>query len=189
MITIHPTFLTVCIFSRSDVNLTEPYYCCIQIYDDDDRIFRKPTHTCDPQELNKARQSVDIPGTMHKKRQESISLTRLVSDSVFTRQQLVDLTSVEIPLSVFDNWSDTYEEYVDLDTLRSGTPDWAYRVVKQGKTVINRTDLAGFLDIFEATLGFLRLTIDGVKRYFFVYLANGLEPRDINYLKKFQIDA
>jgi hypothetical protein len=100
------------------------------------------------------------------------------SSTTYTRQQLVHLTSVEIPSSVFDNRSDTYEEYVDLDTLRSGTPDWAYRVVKQGKPVINRTDLAGFLDIFGATLGFLQLTINGVKRYF-VYLANGLEPRDI----------
>jgi hypothetical protein len=40
------------------------------------------------------------------------------------------------------------------------------------------------LDIFEATLGFFRLTIDGVKRYFFVYIAKGLEPPDIKYLKK-----
>jgi hypothetical protein len=37
-------------------------------------------------------------------------------------------------------------------------------------------------------LGFLRLTIDGVKHYFFVYIAKGLEPRDIKYLKKF-LDA
>ena len=114
---------------------------------------------------------------MHKNRQESISLTTLLFDNVFTRQQIVDLTSVEIASAVFDKRSGTYEEYVDLDTLRSGTPDWAYRV---GKTVINRTDLAEFLDIFEATLGFLRLTTDGVKRYF-VYLANVLDPGDIKY--------
>jgi hypothetical protein len=61
----------------------------------------------------------------------------------------------------------------------------SYGAVKEGKTVINRTDLAEFLNIFEATLGFFRLTIDGVKHYFFVYIAKGLEPRDIKYLKKF----
>jgi hypothetical protein len=42
-----------------------------------------------------------------------------------------------------------------------------------------------FLYIFEATLGFFRLTIYGVKQYFFVYIAKGLEPGGIKYLKKF----
>lgn len=37
-------------------------------------------------------------------------------------------------------------------------------------------------------MGFLRLTINGVKHYFFVYIAKGLEPKDIKYLKKF-LDA
>jgi len=32
-------------------------------------------------------------------------------------------------------------------------------------------------------LGFFRLTINGVKRYF-VYIANGLAPSDIKYLRK-----
>jgi hypothetical protein len=48
---------------------------------------------------------------------------------------------------------------IDLDTLPSGTPDWAHGAIKEGKTVINMTDLAEFLNIFEATLGFFRLTI------------------------------
>jgi hypothetical protein len=51
--------------------------------------------------------------------------------------------------------------------------------------MINRIDLQEFLAIFEASLGFFLLMIDGVKRYFFVYIAKGLEPRDIKYLKKF----
>ena len=42
--------------------------------------------------------------------------------------------------------------------------------------------------MFEASLGFLRLTIDGVKHYFFVYIVKGLEPSDIKYIKKF-LDA
>jgi hypothetical protein len=50
--------------------------------------------------------------------------------------------------------------------------------------MINTIDLAEFLAIFEATLGFFRLTIDGVERYFFVYVAKGLEPGGIKYLKK-----
>ena len=41
------------------------------------------------------------------------------------------------------------------------------------------------IPIFEATFGFFRLTIYGVKQYFFVYVAKGLEPRGIKYLKRF----
>jgi hypothetical protein len=119
---------------------------------------------------------------MLKKRQELNSLITLLFNNMITQQELVDLTAVEIPASEFDNRSDSYEEYVDLDT--SGTPAWG-AAVKEGKTVFNRAGLAEFLNIFEATLGFLRLTIYGVKRYFFVYIAKGLEPRDIKYLKKF----
>jgi hypothetical protein len=55
--------------------------------------------------------------------------------------------------------------------------------------MINKNDLAEFLAIFEATLGFFRLTINGVERYFFVYIAKGLEPGDIKYLKKFEVDT
>jgi hypothetical protein len=64
-----------------------------------------------------------------------------------------------MPPSVFDKQSDSYEEYIDLDSLSSGFSDRAYRVVNEGKTVIDRTDLPKFLDIFQATLGFFRLTI------------------------------
>ena len=53
---------------------------------------------------------------------------------------------------------------------------------------MNKIDLAEFLDTFEATLGFFRLTIDGVKRYF-VYIAKGLEPWDIKYLKFFGVGS
>jgi hypothetical protein len=49
--------------------------------------------------------------------------------------------------------------------------------------MINTTDLQEFLGIFEATLGFFSLTINKVKRYFFVYIANGLAPQNIKYLK------
>lgn len=77
-----------------------------------------------------------------------------------------DLTPLEIPSSVFlDNKSDGFEEsVVDVDNIASGTPHWASGAVKEGKAVINRSDLAQFLDIFEATLGFLRLKIDRIKR-------------------------
>jgi hypothetical protein len=49
--------------------------------------------------------------------------------------------------------------------------------------MINTTDLQKFLGILEATLGFFSLTINKVKRYFFVYIANGLAPQNIIYLK------
>jgi hypothetical protein len=51
----------------------------------------------------------------------------------------------------------------------------------------NKTDLAEFLDIFTATLGFFRLTIDGLKRYL-VYIANELAPSEIKYLGQFLRD-
>jgi hypothetical protein len=161
------------------------HFWCKQIFDDEEGISLKSNHTCDPQKLHEAHRYTDIAETMHKKRQQLISL---ITCAFNKQQELLDLTAVEIPSSVFNNRSDSYEEYVDLDTLPFGTPYWAYDALKEGKTVINRTDLAEFLDIFEATLGFLRLTIGGVKHYFFVYIAKGLEPRDIKYLKKF-LDA
>jgi hypothetical protein len=160
-----------------------------QIHDDEERILSKSNHTCDPRKLHEAQLVTDTTGTISRRRQELISrLTMFCTNDIFNQQELLNLAAVEIPPSIFDNWSDSYEEYVDLDILPSGTADWAYRAIKEGKTVINRADLAEFLDIFEATLGFLRLTIDGVKHYFFVYIAKGLEPRDIKYLKKF-LDA
>ena len=33
-------------------------------------------------------------------------------------------------LKVFDNQSDSYEEYVDLDSLPPRTPEWAYSPVE-----------------------------------------------------------
>jgi hypothetical protein len=70
-----------------------------------------------------------------------------------------------------------------LDSLQSVSLDWAYRAAKDGKIMISITNLQEFLNVFEATLGFFGLTINKVKRYFFVYIANGLEPQNIKYLK------
>jgi hypothetical protein len=160
-----------------------------EIRDDEKRILSESNHTCDPQRLHEAQSVTDTPGTIYKRRQELISYLALFCvNNIFDQQELLNLAAVEIPPSVFDNRSDSYEEYVDLDILPSGTPDWAHGAVKEGKTVINRTDLAEFLNLFEATLGFFRLAIYGVKHYFFVYIAKGLDPRDIKYLKKF-LDA
>jgi hypothetical protein len=160
-----------------------------EIRDDEKRILSKSNHTCDPQKLHEAQSVTDTTETIYKRRQELISyLPIFCVINIYNQQELLNLAAVEIPPSVFDNRSDSYEEYVDLDTLPSGTPDWAYGAVKEGKTIINRTDLAEFLNIFEATLGFFRLTMYGVKHYFFVYIAKGLEPSDIKYLKKF-LDA
>ncbi|MFZ0510528.1 MAG: hypothetical protein WAM14_02880 [Candidatus Nitrosopolaris sp.] len=120
--------------------------------------------------------------------QELIFYLTIIVNNITKQQELVDLIAVEIPASVFDNRLDSYEEYVDLDSLQSVTLDWAYGAAKERRTMINKIDLAEFLAIFEATLGFFRLTIDGVKRYFFVYIAKPLqkmiEPWDIKYLKK-----
>ena len=101
---------------------------------------------------------------------------------------IVGLTVVELPASIFYAHLNNYEEYIDLGSLWSVTLGWAHRVAKDGKTMINTTDLQEFLGIFEATMGFFSLTINNVKRYFFAYIANGLEPSDIKYLKKF-LDA
>jgi hypothetical protein len=159
------------------------------IPDDEKRILSKPNHTCDPNRLHEAQSVTDTAGTIYKRRQELIAYLPLFCvNNIFDQQEILNLAAVEIPPSAFDNRSDSYEEYVDLDTLPSGTPDWAYGAVKDGKTVISRTDLAEFLNVFEATLGFFRLTIYGVKHYFFVYIPRGLDPKDIKYLKKF-LDA
>ena len=66
----------------------------------------------------------DIAETMHKKRQELISLITCVFNNLTTHQELLDLAAEE---SVCNNRSDSYEEYVDLDTLPFGTPYWALK--------------------------------------------------------------
>ena len=155
-----------------------------QIFDDEKITSLKSRHACDRQRLYDAQFVTDIPRTIHRRREELIFYLTIIVNDIAKQQELVDLRAVEIPSSVFDNRSDSYEEYVDLDSLSSRTPDWAYRAVKEGKTVINKTDLAKFLDIFEGTFGFCRRTINGVKLYFFVYITKGLESWDIKYLKK-----
>ena len=114
------------------------------------------------------------------------SVIPLETDSrIYIYIPLVNLIAVEVTASVFDIRLNNYQECIDLDSLEIVTLDWAYRAAKEGKTMINRIDLQEFLGIVEATMGFFRLTIDGVKRYFFVYIAKGLEPWDIKYLKRF----
>jgi hypothetical protein len=154
------------------------------IFDDTERGSLKPNHTCNQQRLYEAQLVNDIPGTIRKRRQELIFYLTLIVNDMTKQQELVNLIAVEVTASVVDIRLNNYEEYIDLDSLESVTLDWAYRAAKEGKTMINRIDLQEFLVIFEATLGFFRLTIDGVKRYFFVYIAKGLEPWDIKYLKK-----
>jgi hypothetical protein len=95
------------------------HFWCNLIFDDERRIVLKSNHTCDPQKLNEVHLYTDISGTMHRKRQELISFISLITvvfNNMITQQEL-DLTAVEIPSSVFDNRSDSYEEYVDLDTF------------------------------------------------------------------------
>jgi len=155
------------------------------IFDDTERISLKPNHTCNQQRLYEAQLVNDIPGTIRKRRQELIFYLTLMVNDMTKQQDLVNLTAVELTASVFDIRLNNYEEYIDLDSLESVTLDWAYRAAKERKTMINRIDLQEFLGIFEATMGFFRLTIDGVKRYFFVYITKGLEPWDVKYLKRF----
>jgi hypothetical protein len=155
----------------------------IEVIPDDEKRLLRSDHTCDPQQLQKAQSVTDIPGTVRKRRQGLIFYLTLMVNDMTRQQELVDLTAVEVTASVFDIRLNNHEECIDLDSLDSVTLDWVYRAAKEGKTMINRIDLQEFLVIFEATLGFFRLTIDGVKRYFFVYIAKGLEPWDIKYLR------
>jgi hypothetical protein len=154
------------------------------IFDDTKRISLKSNHTCNQQRLYEAQHVKDTPGTIHQRRRQEMIfyLTYFVNDMT-KQQELVNLTAVEVTASVFDIQLNNYEEYIDLDSLEFVTLDWAYRAAKEGKTMINKIDLQELLDIFEGTLGFFRLKIDGVKRYFFVYIANGLESWDIKRLK------
>jgi len=154
------------------------------IFDDTERTSLKPNHTCNRQRLYEAQLVNDIPGTIRKRRQELIFYLTLMVNDMTKQQELVNLSAVEVT-AMIDIRLNNCEEYIDLDSLESVTLDWAYRAAKEGKTMINRIDLQEFLGIFEATMGFFRLTIDGVKRYFFVYIAKGLEPWDIKYLKRF----
>lgn len=96
-----------------------------QIHDDEERILSRSNHTCDPRKLHEAQLVTDTTGTIYRQRQELIScLTILCTNDIFNQQELLNLAAVEIPASIFDNWSDSYEECIDLDTLSSGMPDW-----------------------------------------------------------------
>ena len=83
------------------------HYWCKQIFDDEEGISLKSNHTCDPQKLYEAHRYTDITETMHKKRQELISLIMFsyyVFNNLTTQQELLDLAAVEIPSSVFNNF-------------------------------------------------------------------------------------
>ena len=104
-----------------------------EIPNEETRIFSRSYHTCDPQRLQEAQFVTDIPGTINKRRQELISLLVYVVNSIAKQQGLVDLTAVEVPASIFDAHLNSYEEYVDLNSLQSVTLDWAYRAAKRGQ--------------------------------------------------------
>jgi hypothetical protein len=159
------------------------------IFDDVKGISLKSNHVCNPQKLSEALHVTEASATINKRRQELISCLTVMLNGVAKQAEVIDLTAVEVPASVFDIRSNNYEDYVDLDSVQSDTLGWAYHAAKGGKTTINRRDLQEFLFIFEATLGFFSLTIDGVKRYFFVYIENGLETSDIRCLKLLRVES
>ncbi|MFZ0511690.1 MAG: hypothetical protein WAM14_08800, partial [Candidatus Nitrosopolaris sp.] len=101
------------------------------IFDDVERISLKSNHACNPQRLHEAQFVTDIPGTINKRRQELISCLTFIVNDIAKQQELMDLTVVEIPASVFDSRLNSYEEYVDLDSLQCVTLDWAYRAAKE----------------------------------------------------------
>jgi hypothetical protein len=152
-----------------------------QIFDHPKRTSLKINHTCNTQRLSESQFVRDKETTVKQRRQELILHLTMIVDHIF-QQEPIELVAVEIPYYVFEK--PISEEYVDLDSLSSGTAiDWAYDVATKYKTKIDKIVLSQFLAIFNATLGFFRLKIDGTKQYFFTYIAKGLQPWDIEYLK------
>jgi hypothetical protein len=87
----------------------------VPILDDEKMTSLKSNHMC-------STQSVDTTGTiMYKRKHELIFCLIFIVNYMAKQQELVDLTAVEIPASVFDSRLDSYEEYVDLDSLPSRT--------------------------------------------------------------------
>jgi hypothetical protein len=147
-----------------------------QIFDHPKRTSLKVNHICNTQRLSEAQFVRDKATTVKQRRQELILHLTMIVDHIF-QQEPIELAAVEIPYYVFEKPNS--EEYVDLDTLSSGTAfDWAYDVATGYKTKIDKIVLSQFLAIFNATLGFFRLKIDGTKRYFFTYIAKGLQPQE-----------
>ena len=67
-------------------------------------------------------QSQDVTETiLHSRKQELIFCLTSIVNNLTKQRDLVDLTAVEIPASVFDSRLDSYEEYVDLYSFPSGT--------------------------------------------------------------------
>jgi hypothetical protein len=63
-------------------------------------------------------------------------------------------------------------------------PTWAYEVVQTGKRFIDKTAIQEYLEIFRSTFGFFRILIYGKPKIYFVYITNGLEPKNIKYIAK-----
>ncbi|HET7148633.1 MAG TPA: hypothetical protein VFI73_09070 [Candidatus Nitrosopolaris sp.] len=157
-----------------------------QIFDHP-RTSLKVNHICNTQRLSEAQFVRDKATILKQRRQELVLQLTMIVDYIF-QQEPIELSAVEIPYYVFEKPNS--EEYVDLDSLSSSTAiDWAYDVARGYKIKIDNIVLSRFLAIFNATLGFFRLKIDGTNRYFFTYIAKGLQPWDIEYLKNLDKSA
>jgi hypothetical protein len=91
------------------------------IFDDVKSTSLKSNHACNPQKLYEALFVTDTSATMSKR---VLCLTYIVNVLIAKNQEQADLTAVEVPARVFDNRLDSYEEYVDVHSLPSGTPKW-----------------------------------------------------------------
>lgn len=80
----------------------------VPMVDDEKMTSLKSKHMC-------GAQSPDIGRTIiHTRKQELIFCLTSIVNCMAKQHELVDLTAVEIPASVFDSQLDSYEEYVDL---------------------------------------------------------------------------
>jgi hypothetical protein len=73
-----------------------------EIPNEETRILSRSYHTCSPERLREAQSVTDIPGTIHKQRQELISWLTFLVNSIANQQGLVDLIAVEVPAHIFD---------------------------------------------------------------------------------------
>jgi hypothetical protein len=111
-------------------------------------------------------------------------LTDIVASTSQYREK-AKIVAVETPSFEVKNGSEIHEVGINLITEPMlKIPAWIYEVVQTGRTIIDKTGIQEFLELFGSTFGFFRLLIIGVPKFYFVYISNGLELQDIRFLKK-----
>jgi hypothetical protein len=142
------------------------------------------SHSCDSISIKPQRTSLNngLNGDyLIKRRQELTLYLSYIVNSTTCYYPRFNLVAVEITDVALENGPLKHVEYVRLDPIHNNQM-WLYNATQSGNIFINSAQLAELLHNFLATFGILGLEINGIYRYFFMYISNGLKPSEIAIL-------